>query len=150
MTASQDKAVALSDKDFWKEYLKGDELHRLYMVKKLPIWTVHGKNSPLLWGDSITPTLFNSYLMDLAAALEAREAQEQGAMKEIECPNCGFVFDEETEIEKEVCPICGKLVEDKLSHMRIDHEIKSTADYKKAMKKSRGDGDSNSSTGEAK
>ena len=50
-----------------------------------------------------------------------------------ECPNCGFVFDEE-ERPKEKCPIYGNMVADKLSHLRMTHDIKDVADYQRAIK----------------
>ena len=53
-----------------------------------------------------------------------------------ECPNCGFEFDvnEGRKQPEEACPICKKMVENKLSHLRIDHDIKNTEDYALAMK----------------
>lgn len=35
---------------------------------------------------------------------------------------------------KELCPLCGKLVKDKLSHLRMTHDIKHANDYKRAIK----------------
>jgi endogenous inhibitor of DNA gyrase (YacG/DUF329 family) len=55
----------------------------------------------------------------------------------VECPNCGFEFEPETERRiDETCPICKKKVENKLSHLRIDHDITSIEEYQKSLAKS--------------
>ena len=50
---------------FWQRWLKADELERLRILKELPIFRL--VDDPLAQG--LTPTLLNSYLLDLKTAI---------------------------------------------------------------------------------
>ena len=47
------------------------------------------------------------------------------------CPNCGYALD--TPPPKEKCSLCGKMVSNKLYHLRVDHGIESEEAYRKAV-----------------
>ncbi len=53
------------EKEFWKRWIKANELERLEILRELPIF--EGRDMVKAW---ITPTLLNSYFEDLVIYIQ--------------------------------------------------------------------------------